>query len=269
MFKLVRYILLLTLVAGAAACGEYNKVLKSSDLNYKWDYAKRALDAKKYNQSATILLDLVNVFKGTERAEEALYLLAMSYYENHDYVNSGAYFKNYYQHYPRGQYAELARYYAGYGYYLDSPDTQLDQTETRKAIEELQAFLDYFPLSDKVAIAQQAIFELQDKLVLKELENAQLYYNLGNYMGNNYESAVITAKNAIKDYPYTKYKEQLELLVLKARYREALESVDERKQERFRVVIDEYYTFTTDFPDSKDREEAENIFKVATNFVNR
>ncbi len=269
MFKLVRYILLLTLVAGAAACGEYNKVLKSSDLNYKWDYAKRAFDAKKYNQSATILLDLVNVFKGTERAEEALYLLAMSYYENHDYVNSGAYFKNYYQHYPRGQYAELARYYAGYGYYLDSPDTQLDQTETRKAIEELQAFLDYFPLSDKVAIAQQAIFELQDKLVLKELENAQLYYNLGNYMGNNYESAVITAKNAIKDYPYTKYKEQLELLVLKARYREALESVDERKQERFRVVIDEYYTFTTDFPDSKDREEAENIFKVATNFVNR
>ena len=269
MFKLVRYILLLTLVAGAAACGEYNKVLKSSDLNYKWDYAKRAFDAKKYNQSATILLDLVNVFKGTERAEEALYLLAMSYYENHDYVNSGAYFKNYYQHYPRGQYAELARYYAVYGYYLDSPDTQLDQTETRKAIEELQAFLDYFPLSDKVAIAQQAIFELQDKLVLKELENAQLYYNLGNYMGNNYESAVITAKNAIKDYPYTKYKEQLELLVLKARYREALESVDERKQERFRVVIDEYYTFTTDFPDSKDREEAENIFKVATNFVNR
>ena len=53
---------------------------------------------------------------------------------------------------------------------------------------------------------------------LKELENAQLYYNLGNYMGNNYESAVITAKNALKEYPYSKYKEQLEMLVLKARF---------------------------------------------------
>ena len=98
-----------------------------------------------------------------------------------------------------------------------------------KAIEELQAFLDYFPKSDKVSIAQNAIFELQDKLVLKELENAQLYYNLGNYMGDNYESAVITAKNAIKDYPYSKYKEQLEFLILKARYSEASQSVEEKK----------------------------------------
>ena len=90
-----------------------------------------------------------------------------------------------------------------------------------KAIEELQGFLDYFPRSDKVTLAQNAIFELQDKLTLKELQNAQLYYNLGTYMGNNYESAIITARNAIKEYPYSKYKEELEMLVLKSRYQEA------------------------------------------------
>jgi hypothetical protein len=78
----------------------------------------------------------------------------------------------------------MRRFHAGYGYYLDSPEPQLDQSETVKAIQELQAFLDYFPKSDKVSIAQNAIFELQDKLVLKELQNAQLYYNLGNFMGN-------------------------------------------------------------------------------------
>ena len=61
------------------------------------------------------------------------------------YTSAGSYFKTYYSHYPKGQYAELARYYAGYGYYLDSPDPQLDQTDTYKAIEELQSFLDYFP----------------------------------------------------------------------------------------------------------------------------
>ena len=86
-------------------------------------------------------------------------------------------------------------------------------------------------------------------------------------MGNNYESAVITAKNAIKDYPYSKYKEQLEFLVLKARFKEAEESVDERKEERYRVVIDEYYAFTNDYPDSKDKKEAENIFKIASKHV--
>ena len=104
--------------------------------------------------------------------------------------------------------------------------------------------------------------------MLKELENAQLYYNLGNYMGNNYESAVITAKNAIKEYPYSKYKEQLEMLVLKARYKEASESIDEKKGERFRTVIDEYYSFINDYPNSKDRREADNIFKVANKYVN-
>ena len=87
-------------------------------------------------------------------------------------------------------------------------------------------------------------------------------------MGNNYESAVITAKNAIKEYPYSKYKEELEMLVLKSRYREASESVDEKKAERFRTVIDEYYTFINDYPDSEHRKEADNIFKVANKFVN-
>ncbi len=258
-------IALLTLAL--SACGEYNKVLKSSDYNLKYDYAKRAFEQKKYVQAYTILEEVVPIFRTSDKAEESLYLLALSYYENKDYINSGSYFKKYYQQFPKGKYTELARYYAGYGYYLDSPDSQLDQSETLKAIEELQAFLDFFPKSEKVAIAQNAIFELQDKLVLKELENAQLYYNLGNYMGNNYEAAVITAKNAIKDYPYSKYKEQLEMLILKARFKEAEQSVQERKEERYRVVIDEYYSYINDYPDSGNRKEADNIFKIASKHV--
>lgn len=249
------------------SCGEYNKVLKSKDYNVRYAYAKKAFEQKKYAQAYTILADLVPVFRGSDKAEECLYLLALSYYENKDYLNSGAYFKQYYTQYPKGQFTELARYYSGYGYYLDSPDPQLDQTITLKGIEELQAFLDYFPKSDKVAIAQSAIFELQDKLVLKEYENALLYYNLGNYMGNNYEAAVITAKNAIKDYPYSKYKEKLEMLILKARFKEAQQSVDEKKEERFRTVIDEYYAFINDYPESESRREADNIFKIASRHV--
>lgn len=251
----------------AGSCGEYQRVQKSTDYDYKLDYARRAYNEKKYVQAATILTDIITVFKGTPKAEESLYLLAMSHYENKDYISSGTYFHTYYTRYPKGQYTELARFYSGYGYYLDSPEPQLDQTGTLKAIEELQAFLDYFPKSDKVSIAQNAIFELQDKLTLKELQNAQLYYNLGNYMGNNYESAVIVAKNAIKDYPYSKYKEDLELLILKARYQEASQSVDEKKADRFRVVLDEYYSYINNYPDSPNRKEAENIYQIASKYV--
>ena len=249
------------------SCGEYNKVLKSTDANVKFEYAKKAFEKGKYGQACTLLSEIVTVMKGTEHAEEALYLLGLSHFENKDYISSGAYFKTYYTHYPKGKYAELARFYSGYGYYLDSPEPQLDQTTTHKAIEELQNFLDYFPKSDKVSIAQNAIFELQDKLTLKELQNAQLYYNLGTYLGNNYQSAVIVAENAIKDYPYSKHKEELEMLILKAKYQEANLSINEKKAERFRDVIDEYYSFINNYPDSSNREEADNIFKIASKYV--
>jgi len=260
-FPLIAGLLLL------ASCGEYQKALKSPDPNYKFEFAKRAFEEKKYVQAYTLLQDVVTQLKGSDKAEESMYLLGLSYYENKEYPDAAAYFKAYYQRYPKGKYTELARYYAGYAYYLDSPEPQLDQSETIKAIEELQGFLDYFPRSDKVTLAQNAIFELQDKLTLKELQNAQLYYNLGSYLGNNYESAIITAKNAIKEYPYSKYKEDLEMLVLKARYQEANLSVDERKADRFRDVIDEDYSFINNYPDSPQRGEADNILKIARKYV--
>nr|MBD5376569.1 outer membrane protein assembly factor BamD [Bacteroides sp.] len=267
MQSISKVLMLLLACLSLASCGEYQKAQKSRDYEYKLDFARRAFEQKKYVQAATILTDIVTVFKGSDKAEETLYLLALSHYENKDYINSGAFFKTYYQRYPRGKYTELARFYSGYGYYLDSPDPQLDQSGTIKAIEELQAFLDYFPRSDKVTIAQNAIFELQDKLTLKQLQNAQLYYNLGTYMGNNYESAVIVARNAIKDYPYSKYKEDLEMLILKARFQEASHSVAEKKEERFRDVIDEYYSFVNNYPDGPNRKEADDIFKVAQRHV--
>ena len=249
------------------SCGEYNKILKSTDYELKYDYAKKAFERKKYMQAATLLEELVVIFKGTDRAEESLYLLARSYYLNKDYITSGEYFQAYYKNYPKGEYTELARFYCGYGYYLDSPEPELDQSGTYKAIDEMQMFLEYFPRSEKAKEAQDIIFALQEKLVEKEWLNAQLYYNLGNYMGNNYDAAVITAQNALKDYPYTKRKEDLSMLILKSKYQEAIQSVEEKKIERFRDVIDEYYSFINDFPDGANAKDAKKIFNVASKYV--
>ena len=259
--------MLVVAIAGLTSCGEYQRVLKSNDFNYKFEYAKAAFAQKKYVQAATLFKDCSTVFKGTDKAEESLYLLAMSHYENKDYISSGSYFRTYYTRYPKGKYVESARFYCGYGYYIESPDPQLDQTTTIQGIEELQAFLDLFPRSDKVPMAQAAIFELQDKLTLKQLQNALLYYNLGNYLGNNYQSCIIVAQNAVRDYPYSKYKEELELLILKARFQEADQSIDERKVDRFREVIDEYYSFINNYPDTPNRDEVDNIYSIARKYV--
>lgn len=254
-------------MAVLSGCSEYSRVMKNHDINEKYEYAKKAYEQGKYMQTATILTDLITPLKGSAKGEEALYLLGMSYYYTKDYLNAGVYLKSYYNRYPKGMFTEDARYYCGYGYYLDSPDPQLDQSETLKGIEELQGFIDYFPKSEKVQSAQNAMFELQDKLTLKELQNAELYYNLGTYMGNNYQSCIIVADNALKTYPYTKYKESLEFLKLKARYQEARQSVPEKQKERYRELVDEYYSFINNFPDTDNRKEADAMFKHASKYI--
>jgi outer membrane protein assembly factor BamD len=122
---------------------------------------------------------------------------------------------------------------------------------------------EYFPDSSKKDEAQSMIFALQDKLVMKEYLSAKLYYNLGNYLGNNYESCVITAQNALKDYPYTNMREDLSILILRAKYEMAVYSVEDKRAERYREAVDEYYAFKNEFPESKYMKDADRIFKEA------
>ena len=261
--------IIITLLAAASltSCGEYNKLLKSTDYEYKYEAAKNYFAKGQYNRSATLLNELITILKGTDKAEESLYMLGMSYYNQKDYQTAAQTFITYFNTYPRGTFTELARFHAGKALFLDTPEPRLDQSSTYQAIQQLQMFMEYFPNSVKKQEAQDMIFALQDKLVLKELYSAKLYYNLGNYMGNNYQSAIITAQNALKEYPYTRYKETLSMLILKSKYQEAVQSIEEKKPERFRDVIDEYYSFINDYPSGEYSKEAENIFKVANKYV--
>lgn len=246
-----------------SSCGEYNKVLKSTDSELKYSYAKKYFNAKQYSRSATLLEELIQVFKGTANAEESLYLLAQSYYGQKDYQTAAQYFNTYYTTYPKGEYVELARYYSGYGLYLDSPDPRLDQAQTYKAIEELQVYLEYYPQSERAADAQNILFELQEKLALKELLATRLYYNLGTYLGNNFLSSIITAQNALRNYPFSKYREEFIFLMLQSKYELAQASVSEKLQGRYRDVVDEYYNYVNEYPEGKYIKQAQRFFNYA------
>ena len=184
--KKVVFLLMMTVLL--SSCGEYNKILKSTDYELKYSYAKKYFNAKQYSKSATLLDELVTIFKGTAYAEESLYLLAQSYYGQKDYQTASQYFETYYTTYPKGEFTELSRFYSGYGLYLDSPDPRLDQSQTYKAIEQLQLYLEYYPQSERAEEAQNIMFELQEKLAYKELMATRLYFNLGTFMGNNFQS---------------------------------------------------------------------------------
>ena len=271
-----KYIITAFLFAGIlSSCGEYNKVLKSTDYEYQYEAAKSYFGKGQHSKAAVILEELISILKGTEYGEESLYMLAMTYYNQGDFISAAHYFNTYYTTYPRGTYTELARLFSGKSLYMDTPEPRLDQTSTYRAIQELQMFIEYFPSSNRREQAQNMIFELQDKLVEKEYLAAKLYYNLGSYTGNsvrsstgnNYLAAIVTAENVLKDYPYTKMREDISILILRARYDMAKESVDEKKEERMRETVDEYYAFINDFPESKYMDEAVKIFNDASKYV--
>lgn len=254
--------LLLACLAGFTSCGEYNRVLKSTDVDEKYEYAKVYYDKGKYMRAATLLTDVVPIYRGTEEAENAMWLLGMSYFKSKNYLEAGEYFARYANNYPRGKHVMEARFNVCYGDYVDSPDARLDQTVTLRAIKEIDQFIDLYPrsaLSDSATIMR---LELTDKLCYKEYLSSMLYLDLGSYMGfNHYESAVITARNAQNEYPYSKYREDLAYVIFKARYEAAINSIDEKKEDRTREAYDEYYTFINEYPEGKYSKEVNHLFE--------
>ena len=269
--KVFAVVVVALLLSGCAK--EFNAVYKSTDYDYKYEYAKECFDRGKYTNAITLLEELVTILKGSDNGQECLYMLAMAEFCNGDYETASTYFKKYYQSYPKGIYSEMASYFVGESLYMSTPEPRLDQSQTVNAISAYQEYLDLFPDALMKSQAQQRLFALQDKLVKKELLSAQLYYNLGTYFGNctnggsNYEACIITAQNALKDYPYSSMRENFSLLIMKSKYELAEQSVREKQLDRFRDAEDECYGFINEYPDSKERATAEKYIARCKKFT--
>ena len=262
--KKYAYIIPLLCIALLSSCAaEFNRVYKSNDIDYKYEFAKECFAIGKFNQAVVLLQELVTIQKGTDKAQECLYMLGMAEYCDRDFESASETFKKYFSSYPKGIYAEQACFYIGQSLYQSTPEPRLDQTATVGAINAYQEFIDFFPESSYKERAQQRLYELQDKLILKESLSAKLYYNLGEYFGNcinggsNYEACIVTAENTLKTYPFTSMREDFYLLIMKSKFELAEQSVEEKRIDRYREAEDECYGFINEFPESKDRATAE------------
>ena len=262
--KKYAYIIPLLCIALLSSCAaEFNMVYKSNDIDYKYEFAKECFAIGKFNQAVVLLQELVTIQKGTDKAQECLYMLGMAEYCDRDFESASETFKKYFSSYPKGIYAEQACFYIGQSLYQSTPEPRLDQTATVGAINAYQEFIDFFPESSYKERAQQRLYELQDKLILKEYLSAKLYYNLGEYFGNcinggsNYEACIVTAENTLKTYPFTSMREDFYLLIMKSKFELAEQSVEEKRIDRYRAAEDECYGFINEFPESKDRATAE------------
>lgn len=259
-----RYFFVITFLIVFTSCSnKFSKILKSTDNEYKLKMAENYYAQKKYSNAQALFEDLFPVFKGTAKFEDLYYKYAYSAYNLSDYTSAENLFKTFVETFPNSAKAEEADYMRAYCYYKQSPKAELDQTNTTKAMGQMQAFINTHPASPRVTEATTIIDGARAKLELKDFKSAQLYYNLAFY-----KAAAIAFSSLIDNYPDTGKGDEYKLMVIKSYYLYANNSVEEKQAERFDKVIAECTDFTDRFPDSKLVKTVENYKTQSLNNIN-
>ena len=247
-----------------SSCDNYQKILKSTNHELKYKKVKEYYNAGQCTKAIPLFEDLMGVYRGSKEAEKLYYFYAYCQYSDANYLMSAYYFQNFTEIYPNSAYTEDAMYMVGYSHYQMSPNISLEQTETEKAIETLQTFINTYPQRDKVASCNILIDELRLKLEEKAFMSANLYHKIGNY-----QAAITSFKNVLRDFPDTKRKEQISFNILESEYDLAKKSVETKQADRYSQVIKTYTNFIERFPQSTYIKDAERIFSLATNALKK
>ncbi len=251
------------LLIALASCNNYNRLLKSSDFELKYTKAVEYYGKKNYVKALPLFEELMTVYRGTGKAEQVAYYYAYCNFGLEDYLLASYHLKNFVRTFPKSEFAEEAMFTSAYCYFLDSPVYSLDQENTVKAISEFQLFVNMYPNSSKIKDCNEYIDKLRGKLERKNYENALLYFNI-----EDYKASMQAFKNLLKDFPDNPYREEANFMILKSNFLLAKNSITEKKEERYKSTIENYYKFIDNFKESKYLTEAETIFEAAQKQVN-
>ncbi|HNV95776.1 MAG TPA: outer membrane protein assembly factor BamD [Bacteroidales bacterium] len=264
MKKIFIYSIFIITIWTISGCSGFQKLLKSNDYNLVYNEAVKYYEKKDYFRAQSLFENLENIFKASDKADKILHYLGYCYYYQRDYIMASYYFKNVGNRYPLSPLREESDFMAAYCAYLDAPDFSLDQTYTYQAIDQMQAFINRYPKSTKIAQCNEIIDKLRLKLETKSFEAAKLYYKTGYY-----QSAIIALKNSLQEFPDSHFREETLFLILKSSFIYAQNSVEEKKKERMADTINEYYTFSGEFPNSTYINEAKKIYNQASEIVKK
>jgi outer membrane protein assembly factor BamD len=259
----VKILLFLVIASGIiTGCGEYEKILKSRDYAFKYKKAKEYYETEEFVKAATLFDQVVNIYRGTIKADTVKYYQAKSYYGQRDYILSGHYFGELASTYLNSVYVEESEFMVAYCYYKQSPRSELDQEVSYQAINSLKMYMMKYPTSGRLTECQELINELGDKIVDKSFISARLYFDLGYF-----KAAIIALRSSLEEYPETQFREELMFLILKSSYLLADGSIESKKTERFQSTVDEYLTFNSEFPESEHQREAEKMYRSSKNIL--
>ena len=252
-----KYIYIVLIIIGFSSCSEYQKALKSEDLTVKFDQASKKYEKGKYYKAITLFEQMAPSFRGNTQSEKMFYMFSQSYYKTKQYYLSGYQFESFAAGYPKSDKIEEASFLGAKSYSMLSPVYSLDQTDTEKAIEKLQSFIDAFPNSTYLAEANVVVKVLREKMEKKAYENAFEYNKIADF-----KSAIVALENFIIDYPGTPYKEKALYYKLDSAYQLAINSVPAKMEERLNAAKTAYNNLIKFNSNTEFKQKADNMLAI-------
>jgi outer membrane protein assembly factor BamD len=250
------FVLLLVLVL-LSACSDFNRALKSTDLDYKWKVAQEYYDKESWDRAIPLLEELIVLTRGTQRSQEVNYKHAKAHFEMQDYTLAAYYLSNFVRTFPTSSFAEECSFLSAYCFYKNSPDHELDQADTRAAIDQMQLFMVRYPDTALQDSCNTLIDKMRSKLEIKSFEAAMQYYHM-----RNYQAAGVAFRNFNREWPNSEYREEAMLLILRSDHEMAVNSIESKKRERLQEAIRSYRNFADAFPQSPLMGEADKLHRA-------
>jgi outer membrane protein assembly factor BamD len=241
------------------SCGEYQKVLNKGSVDEQYKMAVKIYESKKYAKALRLFEKITPAFRGKPQMERIQFMVAQSNFNEKNYIPSGYYFDRFTKNYPKSSKREEAAFLSAYSFKLASPVFSKDPTDTNKALEAYQTFINAYPDSDKIEEANKHYKELRYKLQKKYFEIAKVYYTTADYDLRNYKAAIQAFDNLLGDYLGSEFKEEALYYRLKAAHDFVLKSTDRRKPERIKDAIEAYEKLKRNYPESKYMEDSNEM----------
>jgi outer membrane protein assembly factor BamD len=242
---------------------EFEKIRASGDTNRIYQRALAYYDNEEYQKAQTLFELVVSSFRGQQEAEDIYFKYAYTYYYLGQYILASYYFNNFSNTYSTSEYREEADFMAAHSNYQMSPTFRLDQTETQQAIEGFQLFVNTFPNSERVGQCNRLIDEMRLKLEIKAYEGAKLYYDL-----REYQAAIQSFENVLKDFPDTDNAQEIRFMVVKSAYLLAKNSFVEKQKERYEETLEKGTAFISRYPESRFAKEVNGFIEQSRESLN-
>lgn len=210
----------LVLVLMVAGCGS-TEVATGLSAEDRFQRAKALFDDGDYLEAIQEFNIITLQHPGSAVAGEAQFYIAEARFQRREYLLASYEYQTLRRNMPASPRVPEAMYKLGLCYYNLAPKSRLDQQYTKRAIDELQAFVEYYPNSDFVPDAAEKIKELTGRLAKKDYDTAELYAKMGYYKAAIFYYDAVIEKYHDTEYAPLAYLAKTELLISRKKYAEA------------------------------------------------